>query len=485
MYRIHFDLHDKPFRIPPSPKYLYMSDTHDESRARILYGVQEARGFVVVSGAIGLGKTTVLLSVLDQLDRRTRTAVLTQPIGNFVQLLRMTLHEFDSELEAANSTDEVELLQALNRYLIGRLAAGQTCVLMIDEAQNLSIELLEQLRMLSNLQTEEASLLQIILVGQPELLQRLEEPSIAQLKQRVGVWYEILPLTAPDVRDYIHHRLHVAGAQAPRRIIPDESCNLVAEFSRGVPRLINQICDTALVIAFGQNAPLVTQEHVNEAATELHLGPAVRLRDDSSSQRKVSAVPSSEARSWRSLASVASFAVVLAIVALFAVGAVLQNGRGLPISARGGAEAQRQPTGPTESVAMTAEPAPAERVPERAAPEVVESTPGARRPPSGVHFAVHVASFRDNGGIEMWLAREVRTQAGWKWPVYVNRTDGSDPWFRVLVGGFEDLASARDCANELKRGFGKSYALPAQLAAESREVYSPTEVALRQEEEAR
>ena len=252
MYRHHFGLREKPFQIAPSPRFLFPSETHDESRARILYGIEDNRGFVVVYGRVGLGKTTVLLSVLEELDAKTRTALIYQPVTSFYNLLRMCAHEFGLGSE---NRDEVNLIWDLNEFFIQRLSEGEKCVLIIDEAQNLSLEILEKLRTLSNLQTENASLLQIVLVGQPELYDKLSDPRLLQLRQRVGVWHEIEALDQEETTDYILHRLHRAGARRPKDIFSVKVCERVHRLSGGVPRVVNQVCDTALMIAFGKEIP--------------------------------------------------------------------------------------------------------------------------------------------------------------------------------------------------------------------------------------
>ncbi len=288
MYRHHFGLREKPFQIAPSPRFLFPSETHDESRARILYGIEDNRGFVVVYGRVGLGKTTVLLSVLEELDAKTRTALIYQPVTSFYNLLRMCAHEFGLGSE---NRDEVNLIWDLNEFFIQRLSEGEKCVLIIDEAQNLSLEILEKLRTLSNLQTENASLLQIVLVGQPELYDKLSDPRLLQLRQRVGVWHEIEALDQEETTDYILHRLHRAGARRPKDIFSVKVCERVHRLSGGVPRVVNQVCDTALMIAFGKETPKVTEEEVVEAARELHLLEEEPKPERPPSKRKCRSTP--------------------------------------------------------------------------------------------------------------------------------------------------------------------------------------------------
>lgn len=453
MYRHHFGLVEKPFRVVPSPRFLFASETHDESRARILYGIRDSRGFVVVYGGIGLGKTTVLLSVLEELEEKVRTALVFNPVADFHQLLKMVGHEFG--LDVAGK-DEVDLLHELNHFLVERLAEGETCVLLIDEAQNLSLPLLEQLRTLSNLQSEDRSLLQIVLVGQPELYDRLQDPRLVQLRQRIGVWHEIQPLDPGETIDYIHHRLRLAGAMRPGQILPEATCRRVHAISGGIPRLVNQLCDTALVIAYGRDETRVSEEHVMESARELRLtgAPAVPRQgrsSDSIPERPVAPVPGPAGRAGRRWV----VGALLAVLLLALVGWLWWGGR-LPLEATSPAGAGG---GPGEALAE----APAAVETATATPP--QDGPGMRPAASGSFFSVHLASFRT-------LEQARRFAGDWQGRgdapelvVYVEETAEQPPWYRVLLGRWPSRDPAREASRQIRSLPGVRYAQLVRMQA--------------------
>ncbi len=474
MYLRHFGLADKPFRVVPSPRFLFASDTHDEGRARILYGIRESRGFVVVTGAVGLGKTTVMLSVLDQLDTHVRAALIFNPVADFVQLLRAIAFEFGID---ADGRDEVSLLRDLNLFLVERLAAGETCVLLVDEAQNLSIDLLERLRTLSNLQTEESSLLQIVLVGQPELVTKLENPSLLQLRQRIGVWYEVKPLDARDTCAYIHHRLRLAGSRVPEHVIDRVTAERVHHYADGVPRVINQICDTSMVIAFGRDADRVRREHVDEAAAELRL---VEPLPSSPAERHPVEANGAETAKDHARLSVALAAVVVLAVLL---GIWHLSGWGL-------GEGPRSDRGIEIAEARSAEPGAGMGVsevdsagPDAAAKGKASATPGpgpsasagalAREDGRGQVqrwleggrrlYAAHLASFQSADGARRFVDEILQRFPEWPQPFFIVETESGDGWFRVLSGGFPDREAARDWIGVAKDEYGLGFAQLSRL----------------------
>src|SRR5918996_2325121 len=208
MYNELYGFRESPFNITPDPRFLFFSDRHREAFNHILFGIRERKGFIHVTGEVGAGKTTVCRAVLEELGPNVRTALILNPCLTSTQLLRAILTEFG--LEARN--DKVACLQVLNHFLLEQLALGNDVVLFIDEAQDLDFELLEQVRLLSNLETDQRKLLQIVLLGQPELREKLDERRLRQLRQRITVRYHLAPLSRQEVEQYIQHRLQVVGA---------------------------------------------------------------------------------------------------------------------------------------------------------------------------------------------------------------------------------------------------------------------------------
>jgi general secretion pathway protein A len=270
MYAAHFGLKREPFSIAPDPRYLFMSERHREALAHLLYGVRGGGGFVLLTGEIGAGKTTVCRCFLEQVPKRCNVAYIFNPKLTALELLQSVCEEFRIQVtgrgnEAPTLKDHVD---ALNEFLLRTHAAGQNNVLIIDEAQNLSIDVLEQLRLLTNLETNERKLLQIILIGQPELRDMLLKPELEQLAQRVVARYHLDPLAEEETAHYIKHRLSVAGMSG---LIPfdREARHRVHELTRGVPRRINLLCDRALLGAYASGRQRVDRAIVDKAAHEV------------------------------------------------------------------------------------------------------------------------------------------------------------------------------------------------------------------------
>jgi general secretion pathway protein A len=246
MYLDFLGLREHPFSITADPSFLYLSRKHREALSHMIFGVRERKGFVEITGEIGTGKTTLCKTLLRHLEPSTRTAVLLQPQVSDLQLLQAVVQDFG--LNPMRPT-RLSLLTQLNRFLLEEAGLGHSVVLVVDEAQNLSLRLLEQIRMLSNLETDKEKLIQIILVGQPQLRQKLASPALEQLRQRIGVRYHITPLDSDEVRTYIDHRLRVAGSDGTLDWTA-EATDAVYQCSRGVPRLINLICDRTLLACY-------------------------------------------------------------------------------------------------------------------------------------------------------------------------------------------------------------------------------------------
>jgi general secretion pathway protein A len=270
MYARHFGLSQEPFSLAPDPRYLFMSERHREALAHLLYGVKGGGGFVLLTGEIGAGKTTVARCFLEQIPERCNVAYIFNPKLTVEELLRSICDEFRVPYaHAGPGTPTVkDYVDALNEFLLRTHAVGQNNVLVIDEAQNLSVDVLEQLRLLTNLETNERKLLQIILIGQPELRTLLARPELEQLAQRVIARYHLGPLSQRETSHYLRHRLSVAGMTG---VVPfdRDARQRMFELTRGVPRRINLLADRALLGAYSRNMARVNREIVDQAAREV------------------------------------------------------------------------------------------------------------------------------------------------------------------------------------------------------------------------
>ena len=277
MYTTHFGLTQEPFSIAPDPRYLFMSERHREALAHLLYGLDGGGGFVLLSGEIGTGKTTVCRCFLEQIPPHCNVAYIFNPKLTVAELLRSVCDEFHVAIAPQADASEASVKQCidpLNAFLLRSHAEGRNNVLIIDEAQNLSAEVLEQLRLLTNLETNERKLLQIILIGQPELREMLRRPELEQLAQRVVARFHLDALSAVETTQYIAHRLAVAGHQGA---LPFDGAafHAVHRASRGVPRRINLLCGRALLGAYGEGVAVVNKKTVHQAAREVFdAGPA-------------------------------------------------------------------------------------------------------------------------------------------------------------------------------------------------------------------
>jgi general secretion pathway protein A len=272
MYASFFGLRQEPFSIAPDPRYLFMSERHREALAHLLYGVRGGGGFVLLTGEIGAGKTTVCRCFLEQVPKRCNVAYIFNPKLTVTELLKTVCEEFriphpHTGIEGHAETVK-DYLDPINEFLLRTHAVGQNNVLIIDEAQNLSPDVLEQLRLLTNLETNERKLLQIILIGQPELRGMLAQPELEQLAQRVIARYHLQALSSRETLVYIRHRLGVAGLQGA---LPFDrrAAQQVHRLSRGVPRRINLLCDRALLGAYAAGRRRVDRDTVNKAAAEV------------------------------------------------------------------------------------------------------------------------------------------------------------------------------------------------------------------------
>jgi general secretion pathway protein A len=283
MYEEFFGFIEKPFSLTPDPKYLYKSESHANAFELLQYSIRRREGFVVVTGDIGTGKTTLCRALLEQIDRRTFTALVLNPFLSEDDLIKLILQDFGvvsrEEVKAGrlNGVSKQELIDTLYDFLLGLLPLQASAVLIIDEAQNLPLQVLEQLRILSNLETDKEKLLQIILVGQMNLQPLLRSPELRQLDQRVSIRYELKPLTREETSEYIAHRLHVAGGTSAVAFT-QKAVHAVHRYSGGIPRLINLLCDRSLLGAYSARSNRVTPELVERAAGTLDLQPVERSR---------------------------------------------------------------------------------------------------------------------------------------------------------------------------------------------------------------
>jgi general secretion pathway protein A len=247
MYQSYYGFKEMPFNITPDPKFLYLSPTHQEALQHLKFGIREKKGFIVLIGEVGCGKTTICRRFLNELDpARYDTALILNPRVTETQMLKAILGEL-GETKIARS--QADLVSQMNRVLLERIARGRDIVLIIDEAQNLSFEVLEQVRLLSNLETDKQKLLQIVLMGQPELKAVLAREELRQLRQRILVHYELNTLSYRDMIHYIQHRLTLAGGTG-RPAFTQWALRSIHKASRGIPRVVNNLCDKSILSAF-------------------------------------------------------------------------------------------------------------------------------------------------------------------------------------------------------------------------------------------
>ena len=266
MYQRFYGFTEMPFNITPDPRFLYLSPTHQEALQHLKFGVHERKGFIALIGEVGCGKTTICRRFLNELDpARFDTALILNPRVTETQMLKAILTELGETKLARSQSD---LVAQMNRVLLERINRGRDIVLIIDEAQNLSFEVLEQIRLLSNLETDKQKLLQIVLMGQPELKEILAREELRQLRQRILVHYELHPLSLADTRHYIQHRLTLAGGSG-RPTFTTWALRAIHGASKGIPRVVNNLCDKAMLAAFIQESDEVNYWHVRRAIRDL------------------------------------------------------------------------------------------------------------------------------------------------------------------------------------------------------------------------
>ena len=268
MYQRFYGFTEMPFNITPDPRFLYLSPTHQEALQHLKFGVHERKGFIALIGEVGCGKTTICRRFLNELDpARFDTALILNPRVTETQMLKAILTELGETKLARSQSD---LVAQMNRVLLERINRGRDIVLIIDEAQNLSFEVLEQIRLLSNLETDKQKLLQIVLMGQPELKEILAREELRQLRQRILVHYELHPLSLADTRHYIQHRLTLAGGSG-RPTFTTWALRAIHRASKGIPRVVNNLCDKSMLAAFIHESDEVNYWHVRRAIRDLSM----------------------------------------------------------------------------------------------------------------------------------------------------------------------------------------------------------------------
>lgn len=267
MYEEFYGLKENPFNVTPNPEYIYLGENHREALAQLLYGVKERKGFMVITGEVGTGKTTLIHYLLDKMNgSNTRTAFLFNPkltVSDFIQYILKDLGV------GVQGKTKGEYLHHLHRYLLQAYQRDERVILIVDEAQGLRPELLEEIRLLSNLETSRSKLIQIVLLGQPELDRTLSQPGFRQLKQRINLRYRLSPLSEKETREYIGKRLKAAGAKGP--VFTEKAIKEIYLKSEGIPRLINILCDNALLNGYALDQRIVDKESVKDAAKDLNL----------------------------------------------------------------------------------------------------------------------------------------------------------------------------------------------------------------------
>jgi general secretion pathway protein A len=269
MYVEYYGFRDKPFNPTPDPRFLYLSPSHREALAQLEYGVRERRGFIMLTGEVGTGKTTLIQTLLGRLPDTTETALVFDSKLSFDEIMRYMLEDFGVSV---SSSSQAERVITLNHFLIERRRRDLDTVLLIDEAQNLEVETLERIRLLSNFETRTDKLLQILLVGQPELRARLALPELRQLRQRISIRAAIQPLTKAESADYVRHRLRVARGVAGVRPFTPRALSRISDYGEGIPRLLNLVCDHSLLIGYADQHAEVDLDTVEVAISYLENG---------------------------------------------------------------------------------------------------------------------------------------------------------------------------------------------------------------------
>ena len=432
MYEEYYGFTEKPFSLTPDPKYLFKGASHANALELLQYAVRRREGFVVITGDIGTGKTTLCRAVLEQLDRKTFTALILNPFLSEEDLLRLILQDFGvvsrDEMKRGRlaGVSKQDLIDTLNTFLLSLQPLGASALLIIDEAQNLPLQVLEQIRILSNLETDKEKLLQIVLVGQPNLKAMLRTLELRQLEQRVSIKYELMPLSQEETGAYVMHRLAIAGGGAVVTFAPPALARL-HRCTAGIPRLINLVCDRALLAAYSAKTNRVQPAHVLHAAETLDIE-----------------VPRSAFLKWVRQRA-APFAAGLGFAALLGIGAAAAwQPRALAQALTRPAVAS-VPTTMHSTLASVQAAKPAAKP--AAEPFMVKPIAIPLAPTTT--YSVLVASFRMPSEADT-LATELRN-LGYPASIARAQAPSSGLWHQVLAGPFSDLGSARQGVARLRQ----------------------------------
>jgi len=446
MHEEYYGFTEKPFSLTPDPKYLYKSESHANAFDLLQYAIRRREGFVVVTGDIGTGKTTLCRAILEQLDRKTFTALVLNPFLSEDDLLRLILQDFGvvsrDEIKRGRlvGVSKQELIDTLNEFLLSLLPLGAGALLIIDEAQNLPHQVLEQIRILSNLETNKDKLLQIVLVGQLNLKDLLRSPELRQLDQRVSIRYELKPLTREETSAYIAHRLTIAGGGSIVSFAP-RALDLVHKYTGGIPRLINLVCDRALLGGYSARTNRITPEIVTAGAVGLDL-----------------ALPRASIVRWvkRHVAAFAAGAAMMAAVSIAAAYGVIAlqarvtSSRSVDTSVVSQMRSvQPPPDGSAVVQAVQGTTGPATPSPVDSQPRMERSDPGAQRAPvqpaaetlASRRYSVLVGSFR----YEPEAASLLDQLKGLGYRARTSRVSSVErgTWHQVFVGPYGDVELAR------------------------------------------
>ncbi len=434
MYEDFYGLHEKPFSLTPDPKFLFLSRNHRDALEHLTYGIEQKEGFILITGDVGSGKTTICRYLLERMNRKIKTALILNPLLSEEELLQSIINDFGLTTSA---TTKKELIDKLNQFLLDCAAGGETLVLIIDEAQNLSFPVLEQVRILSNLETEKEKLLQIILVGQMELKEKLNLPKLRQLDQRISIRYHLGHLNQDEVFRYIEHRLTVAGSSGGITFTK-EALRTIFQYSGGIPRLINLICDRALLAGYTSQTNRITYQLVKRSIESLGRDKEISVPFNSFTKGKV-----------------ILFAVVFFIMGLLF--SMLFQGEISRLFT------SRSTPGKTRALSQRT------NVVQEARSESlnIETSVSEKKhtPDISLPYTIHIGSFADENSA-METVRKLKGM-NLEYKVYVSRIEIPDSlryyqemgvWYRVLIGEFETEAEADSVVNKLKLHKDISYA---------------------------
>lgn len=445
MYLDYFGLIEKPFSLTPDPKYFFASGCHAEARDLLRYGVREREGFMCFVGAAGTGKTTLLRTVLEGFGPDVVTALVLNPFLSAEDLLRIVLvdfgiatrAEFDSE-RGRNQTKQ-QLIDRLNDHLMSLSLQGKTAVLVIDEAQNLPMPVMEQIRLLSNLETSKSKLLQIVLAGQLSLRRLLTAPELSQLAQRVSVRYTLQPLSIEEIGRYVDHRLRIAGSQGDIVFDPG-AIDRILRYSEGVPRLVNLLADRALLAGYAQRSCNISAETIERAAETLDLtlpGVTPPVERDG----VAGPVMAAARRPWGMAIAGAALAAAAAVVGVW----------------RPWADPQGLPTDPPARAEAPQNAQLFEQQPDAAAAAAADGGPQGT-------YTVYLSSFRLPDDRQLIALRERLTAAGLRTHLVAADVPGQGRLYRLVAGAFDDATAARTVARGLSERLGVTHAEVVSVA---------------------